>query len=174
MQHVFMDSHVYSQKEIKSVRIPRKEFLEMLPSISARRMDGEQGMDSPLWIGGKGLPAWETGPSYFFLLLSPPLTSDPQALSPGNVLEKQIPQLLPRPNDSNTPGWGPEICVLTSPLVNPDVLKFGNHCCSFAGLLFLSSITASFLHMANADIFTSLNFIFFKKSCSTCTQSAPG
>lgn len=57
MQHVFMDSHVYSQKEIKSVRIPRKEFLEMLPSISARRMDGEQGMDSPLWIGGKGLPA---------------------------------------------------------------------------------------------------------------------
>lgn len=39
MQHVFMDSHVYSQKEIKSVRIPRKEFLEML-SLDLSVKDG--------------------------------------------------------------------------------------------------------------------------------------
>lgn len=56
MQHVFMDSHVYSQKEIKSVRIPRQEFLEML-SLDLSVKDGEQGMDSPQ--EGKKFPASE-------------------------------------------------------------------------------------------------------------------
>lgn len=91
-------------------------------------------------------------------------------MSPGNVLEKQNLQSLPRPADSDTLGQAQQSAFEPALQLILTLLKFGNHCCSFTCSHLLSSMATSFLHMADADIFASLslNFISSRKSCSTC------